>query len=553
MALRVWLPLNGDLENKGISDVTITNNGATVDDNGKIGKCYYFNGSSWIKITMPAGMSSIKNSSVCAWVKSTGSILALGGISNDTNYADPIVTLYTSGWQFSGNGNVYKYLSGGTIANTNVWHHVCCTVSETTIRTYLDGTQIATNTLTGLGVFATEINANNFIEIGCDHPGGNEFLTGYVNDFRIYDHCLSQKEVKEIFQGLVLHYKLNGLGGSSNNIISYNSNFYAGNEDWSNWGTVASREIVNIDNKSWAHIVKQANVYGGYSRVVDIRPNTIYTVSATFYASASTKGILWWHYRSSQGGANLSQSSKSFDLTTTPTRYSATVPIYTNSTYTVDRLNLMIGTPSESFGNVDIYFTDVKIEVGNIATPWIEEIDDTIADSSGYNNYGSIHNIDFSSENGPRYNVNADFYDNYSAIELQDRWRTVNGQWTQVWTPYIKSQTISFWWYSNNWQNYTSSEYGILVCNSTNFSIDIINNNIRLNLYTTTGNTNSWNLIPLTNLNTGWHYFAFTYNNKQIIFYLDGIQTKTINITVNNVLDYFLIQDNMLIGNLQIM
>ena len=40
MALRVWLPLNGTLENKGISEYTFSNNGATVDNNGKIGKCY---------------------------------------------------------------------------------------------------------------------------------------------------------------------------------------------------------------------------------------------------------------------------------------------------------------------------------------------------------------------------------------------------------------------------------------------------------------------------------------------------------------------------------
>lgn len=47
MALRVWLPLNGTLENKGISNVTVTNNNVTIDNNGKIGKCYYFNGSSY--------------------------------------------------------------------------------------------------------------------------------------------------------------------------------------------------------------------------------------------------------------------------------------------------------------------------------------------------------------------------------------------------------------------------------------------------------------------------------------------------------------------------
>jgi hypothetical protein len=105
-----------------------------------------------------------------------------------------------------------------------VWHHVCCTISDTTITTYLDGAQVATNTLTGLGVAVTELNSNNFIEIGCDHPGGNEFLTGYVNDYRIYDHCLSAKEVKEISQGLVLHYKLDGIGGGVGDNLAFGTN-----------------------------------------------------------------------------------------------------------------------------------------------------------------------------------------------------------------------------------------------------------------------------------------------------------------------------------------
>ena len=38
------MPLNGTLDNIGISDVTVTNNGATIDNNGKIGKCYSFDG-----------------------------------------------------------------------------------------------------------------------------------------------------------------------------------------------------------------------------------------------------------------------------------------------------------------------------------------------------------------------------------------------------------------------------------------------------------------------------------------------------------------------------
>ena len=46
MALQVWLPLNGTLDNQGFDeDIAVTNNGATVD-NGIYGKCYSFNGTS---------------------------------------------------------------------------------------------------------------------------------------------------------------------------------------------------------------------------------------------------------------------------------------------------------------------------------------------------------------------------------------------------------------------------------------------------------------------------------------------------------------------------
>jgi len=34
------LPLNGNLDNQGLADVTISSNGSTLINDGKIGKCY---------------------------------------------------------------------------------------------------------------------------------------------------------------------------------------------------------------------------------------------------------------------------------------------------------------------------------------------------------------------------------------------------------------------------------------------------------------------------------------------------------------------------------
>ena len=67
MSLQVWLPLNGNLNNYGLNNLTITNNTATVDNSGKIGQCYNFNGSQCINtnFTQQFGTGDF---SLCAWI-----------------------------------------------------------------------------------------------------------------------------------------------------------------------------------------------------------------------------------------------------------------------------------------------------------------------------------------------------------------------------------------------------------------------------------------------------------------------------------------------------
>jgi hypothetical protein len=47
MALRVWLPLNGNLNNQGLSDISFTSTGTPTIQPGKFGNNYYLDGSSY--------------------------------------------------------------------------------------------------------------------------------------------------------------------------------------------------------------------------------------------------------------------------------------------------------------------------------------------------------------------------------------------------------------------------------------------------------------------------------------------------------------------------
>jgi hypothetical protein len=83
------------------------------------------------------------------------------------------------------------------------------------VQIYVDGDLKATRT----GVLST-FNLTTPYYLGRDSRTGATAFQGKLNDFRIYDHALSTKEIKEISRGLILHYKLNALNDPPiNNIV----------------------------------------------------------------------------------------------------------------------------------------------------------------------------------------------------------------------------------------------------------------------------------------------------------------------------------------------
>ena len=549
MSLRVWLPLTKDLRNQGLSNVTITNNGATYSSTGgKLGGCYSFDGNDYIRISMPSEMTTLKGTSVAAWVKSTSSTLALGGISNDVNYTVPMCTLYTSGWQFGNDAqNGYRYVSGGTIANTSTWHHVCCTVSDTTITTYLDGVQVTSGTISGVTTFTSA----NFIEIGCDHPGGDEYLTGSVNDFRVYDHCLSPMEVKQLSQGLVLHYPLNRGGWGQENLYGYGSDLQTTLSGLNNYNNGFS--IIEEEGKKCAHVSGALTTTKYLQSKLTYTPSTMeqFTFSAEvkiknivrgtknpmceFYFSGATIDSAWRGFVVDYihvDGVKVGATAIGFDRYLTDTNWhkvAVTAHFNYNGTSTIPALypNIYL---RDCTG--DLYIRNVKLEKGSIATPWCPNSADELAttmglngtteyDCSGYCNNGNkmTDTMTYTSDTA-KYQVSTHFNGTYDGILIE------NLQLSDIINSAI---TYAFWIKPEGESGARSVYFGSY--SGTSWSVEKTTGNV-LRLY--------WNGSPdetcsgVTITDGIWQHVCITKNGtSDIKVYINGVQKWTSTATHN--------------------
>lgn len=220
MSLQVWLPLNGSLNNQGLSNISVVNNSTTINNNGKIGQCYSFDKSipSYLKIDNPI-TSTEYGITFTFWIKiaanasGNNQIIHIGnGAGWNNNRCTCFIRSGTSQIVFCcGDGtdtsasHSTQYNCISSAIDLNTWVHITCIYFNKNLKIYINGIQNKSYDTTIIPSFTNV----NYIGIGAA-PNAGEPCSCMLNDIRIYNHILSDKEIEEISKGLVLHYKLDG-------------------------------------------------------------------------------------------------------------------------------------------------------------------------------------------------------------------------------------------------------------------------------------------------------------------------------------------------------
>ena len=488
MSLQVWLPLNGNLNNQGLSNIIINSNAITYTD-GKLGKAATFS-SSYIGITNTPLTGSINELSFSFWMKTSTPSNTMC-IYNGRTTVGGAIALFTINGTFRFDDNSQHSLSY-TIPSNN-WEHYCITRDNTNIKLYVNGALKYTTTSSGAGCSTTATKATIGSSSVNTTTGSGTTLIGQLNDFRIYDHCLSAKEVKEISKGLVLHYQLKGFGQP--NLIN-KAELYTN-----------STKLTRTASKS--------DDYIHTSMTINLTANTTYTISFYTTGAMPNQVELGLMFQNGYNYYKFMNGSYHYKISDNLYYHNEPFTVANTGSYTI-RCDWNISGETHSFWNF-------KIEEGSKVTPWCPNSADSLysslgfnsnieSDCSGFGNNGTKSGSIISDSNSPRYNSCYKIGSISTKIKLP----------ALSYSAFGNSYTFSWWEYNTTTNN---MPWGFSDGN-------------RLNLYHTgnlcwntgdSGNNpfknSSGTAIPNTKLcDSKWHHCAIVGNGSTTILYIDGIE-----------------------------
>ena len=575
MGLRIWLPLNGNLENKGLDDIVVTNNGATIDNNGKIGKCYSFDGTNdYINITNINYPNIFAGSfSICFWIYSDtdGSRdvyfgnYGLSGSGNWLNIEKNTSNQLRFWWN---NGSPNKYFTSYNILNSEGWTHVTLTRFENTIKVYKNGILIDSYTATLSNNVPT--TATMFVIGGDSRHNGDLMLGGRMNDFRLYDEALSPMQIKLISQGLVAHYLLNNNGGGNNNLAlnSHNLNITAtkDNKNISNRGT----NIVQLREDGF-YEVKVTKSFGGvriYANSLNLQIGDKITFSFFVYINGSSKSVSFYPVMYNSSGTRDTSSCLpiSVDGGTYTTLNSKPIGQFDNTSpkkhYVVFEWNNAMKSILDNGGEIELSIQihgtwqdgdygcifAPKLEYGDKPTPWCPNLADALATQLGYNT-NIEYDVSGYCNNGTKYNI-TDYTSDTSRYSVATKFNGTNSYINVGRGGMVRDEiTVNIWGYMDDWTKYNSRLISCTESGGWNFEPA---SGGKIHFALGTGNTSNTYKSPtgytLSELSSGWHMFTGTYDGFTVKQYVDGILNTSIDAYTTKTMIFYNANNSIIIG-----
>lgn len=413
---------DGTTKNQGlIQDGITTGVTPTFINDGKLGKCLN-QGQIDMNADTTAKILNNQELTICLWLyvnaeegstTKRGMLFGNNSIDDNNNRKFSLIQYPTCNdlhlsWMNDSKGTTFFQSFSKGVLPSYKWTHVAVTYSNPDITIYINGQIYAKHTgISNSSSFAynTRVVWNNAYR--------------YLNDFRIYNTCLSPRQVKEISKGLVCHYPLgevDGKIGGRNFLVKTNqgkTKWYNAHADGSyscesvNWnGINAVKMSCTTPTTSWRMFM-----FDGLLENFDkLEPSTIYTLSYDVIGNIKV------------GFANLwdSDATHSIMASAQETVIKRTYGFHYIVNITLkDALNKskqLVYFRNNLKAGESVIIANLKLEKGNKATAYTPYptddpvmYDNVIYDTSGYRNNGSVSGDILWNTNTPRYNGAYDF------------------------------------------------------------------------------------------------------------------------------------------------
>ena len=429
--LCLWLPFtDGVIKNQGlINDKFITSIDPTFSNDGKLGKCLE-QGQFDMSATMTSKILNNQALTICFWIYinaeegSQGGTI-FGNINTNVEFNNRKFSifqyptcndLHLSWMNDAAKAFIMTPIYKGVLPSYQ-WTHVTVTYHNPTMTVYING--IKKYTYSGVS------NSSSF-----EYQTRVVWQNAYrkLNDFRIYNECLSPRQVKEISKGLVCHYPLGEIDGKigGRNLLQHSS--LVGEQlmcytiDSMNSVTTKSYE------EEGYHIVTPSTGNGnngvGFKYTdftsLGIKQGDTITFSCDIKGTSDTHSPFIKIHFSAKAASHIWYGVDSVNsvgvgfipLKNKWQRISVAFTIPDTSEWTGNNMWLAIHGNFES----DLYIKNLKLEKSSTATPWTPApeddssfYDNVIYDTSGYCNNGNVSGDILWDTNTPRYKGAYDF------------------------------------------------------------------------------------------------------------------------------------------------